>query len=72
MKFLVAQLMKERVLVELDVNRLRPAAVHDSGDLPRVAQAAARTPSLHLARLRYDFDCHDASDKCGTRDQVPR
>ena len=60
-EFLVAQLVVQRVLIELDVDRLGLAAVENPGDLPRVAQAAARTPSLHLACLRYHFDCHVAS-----------
>src|SRR5438046_566180 len=55
------QQVVQRVLDALDVHGLRLTAVDNSGDLPRVAQAAARTPSLHLARLRYHFDCHVAS-----------
>src|SRR4029077_1265849 len=70
MELLVEQLVVQRVLIELDVHRLRLAAVENPGNLPPVAQAAARTPSLHLACLRYHFDCHVAS-KCIEQEGVP-
>ena len=57
-KLLVAELVVQRVVIELDADRGFLAPVENPRDLPAVAQAAARTPPLPFARLRDDFDCH--------------
>src|SRR6266536_815136 len=50
----------QRVVIELDGDRGLLAPVENPRDLSAAAQAAARTRSLQLARLRDDFDCHVA------------
>jgi len=54
-ELLVAKRVEQRVVVELDVDRLFLAAIDDPRDFPGIAQAAARTRALQFARLRDDF-----------------
>ena len=55
MEFLVTQRMEQRVVVDLDGNRVLLAAINNAGNFSGVAQAAARTRALQFARLRNDF-----------------
>jgi hypothetical protein len=53
-------MVEQRVVLEFDIYRSVLASVEDPGDFPGATQAAARTRALQFARLRDNFDCHDA------------
>ena len=57
---LLAQLVVQRVMIELDDHRRLIAPVDDAGGLAFTAQAAARSGALLAALLRVDFDLHVA------------
>ena len=58
MESFLLQLARQVLVVQLDVLRRLPAAVHDPRHPDRVTQAAARTFALRRTRHCVYFDCH--------------
>src|SRR5687768_15329418 len=62
MKRLVFQLTQNSVVIQKDLRRRLAGTVQNSRNLPRFAQAAARTSALFATRFGCDFKLsHDTS-----------
>jgi hypothetical protein len=61
MECLLAQRMVQRVVVQLDGERILVSTVHDARHKAGVTQAAARTRAMYVTLLGNNFDLHDQS-----------